>query len=479
MARGLQFLSRGRQWLSRSVSRAGRSTEPQEPTSEASSHSASTRVANRLLGELEGIAGRVRRASRSSVSSSNRVHPGEEEESRPQPSSGAKDSFSSPVPCWQGGTSSDTLPDFVGTQSDASTKYIPSELPWPSQSSAGTESVSFVDHDTVGSARVLKAQVKAAVGEACKVKEWTGKQYKLVRTLEKADRNQGCVQLMEQIGTGRFAAVKQMPLSWTRSGPSEFNLHYPDSPEQPWFDIGIVQYLKGQEYPFICEFFGAFQDATNSYFAFSYALHGDLFAWCGSLPPLGEEREAVCKPVCKQLITAVRWLHDLGIAHRDLSLENVLLTQDEEGCLQLKVIDFGMASLKRKCKADSDVLGKPTYQAPETHLQGIYDEFLADNFAVGVMCLAMLSYDLPWRSTRSGECEAFDYAASFGLKKFLSKRQAWNCPGKSQLEVLSGPFVKLVQGLLAFNPRHRLHLGEHCFRLDGWRPSAWDMQWLA
>lgn len=81
---------------------------------------------------------------------------------------------------------------------------------------------------------------------------------------------------------------------------------------------------------------------------------GDLFEWCfrPTVPAPGVEREAHMRPIVAQLLVAVRWLHGLGIAHRDLSLENVLL-EDSGAELRVKLIDFGMATMKRKVRSVS------------------------------------------------------------------------------------------------------------------------------
>ena len=101
-------------------------------------------------------------------------------------------------------------------------------------------------------------------------------------------------------------------------------------------------------------------------------------------------------PIVGQIFTAVCWLHDLGVAHRDLSLENILLT-DNGGSMQVKLIDFGMSTTQRVCKRE--LRGKQSYQAPEMHGPE-YDAFLADEFALGVVLFAMAVQDYPWTSTK-------------------------------------------------------------------------------
>lgn len=56
-----------------------------------------------------------------------------------------------------------------------------------------------------------------------------------------------------------------------------------------------------------------------------------------------------------------------GIVHRDLKLENILLTDPDQGCVDIKIVDFG---LSRFCSMADGVglttmCGSPAYVAPE------------------------------------------------------------------------------------------------------------------
>ena len=63
-------------------------------------------------------------------------------------------------------------------------------------------------------------------------------------------------------------------------------------------------------------------------------------------------------------------MHELGIAHRDLKLENVMLTKSETGGQNesLRIIDFGLSGHFDADKAQAQlkgVVGTPHYMAPE------------------------------------------------------------------------------------------------------------------
>lgn len=303
------------------------------------------------------------------------------------------------------------------------------------------------------------------------IQAWDPEEYILNSLLQEAVRNHGRVDLMQKKSGEKFA-VKRMPNRWVREGDREFNEQYPTASERPWVDIGLVRYLNTIQYPYACELIGVFRDEENTYVTVSLATQGDLFSWCDRDPRPGPAREAVMLPIVGQIFTAVRWLHDLGVAHRDLSLENILLT-DNGGSQQVKLIDFGMSTTQRVCKRE--LRGKQSYQAPEMHGPE-YDAFLADEFALGVVLFAMAVQDYPWTSTKKNSCQLFEYISTFGLMKFLKKRKLRK--GTEHLsDVLSTELAQLIDSMLQLEPGNRLCLGESCFSGEA-RRSVWDEVWI-
>ncbi|CAK0792993.1 unnamed protein product, partial [Prorocentrum cordatum] len=324
-------------------------------------------------------------------------------------------------------------------------------------------------------ASMLREDMDASAAD---ILPWDGRRFRRVKQLQEAKRNHGCVELMRESGT--FVAVKKMPTRWIRGSPDEFDSRHPDSVERPWMDVGLVRRLNEISYPYSVKLLGVFADEKSTYVVSSLASEGDLFAWCDREPKPGPRREAAMHPLASQIFKGVRWLHDLGIAHRDLSLENILL-HSENGDLRIKIIDFGMATLDRLASASAEV-GKQSYQAPEVHLSQPCDTIMTDPFSLGVVLFAMAAQDYPWKSTARNTCELFEYACMFGFTKFLGKRRLRKGAGESLAEVFSPNFTALLASLLATDVEKRLTLGEKCFDTpengSDRKNSVWDCKWM-
>lgn len=95
-----------------------------------------------------------------------------------------------------------------------------------------------------------------------------------------------------------------------------------------------------------------------------------------------------------QLMVAVHYAHERGVAHRDLKPENVMVTPAG----QVKVMDFGLARAADS-KTLTDVgaaLGTPKYIAPES-IAGSGSGVGSDQYTLGVLAYEMLTGQLPFQ----------------------------------------------------------------------------------
>ena len=78
------------------------------------------------------------------------------------------------------------------------------------------------------------------------------------------------------------------------------------------------------------------------------------------------------------------------IVHRDLKPSNIVVTEDEEGNEQIKVLDFGIAKLlQTENKATEKFVGTPRYCSPE-QLQGLKLDNRSDIYSLGIVLMIVL-----------------------------------------------------------------------------------------
>ncbi|KAF7793187.1 hypothetical protein EIP86_004296 [Pleurotus ostreatoroseus] len=100
--------------------------------------------------------------------------------------------------------------------------------------------------------------------------------------------------------------------------------------------------------------------------------------------------------VFRQICDGVEYLHSLGLAHRDLKLDNCVMTTDNI----VKLIDFGTATVfhypgKKTTKA-TGVVGSDPYLAPEILQNEEYDPRKTDVWSVAIIFLCMILRRFPW-----------------------------------------------------------------------------------
>ncbi len=96
------------------------------------------------------------------------------------------------------------------------------------------------------------------------------------------------------------------------------------------------------------------------------------------------------------VIAAVGAAHAHAIVHRDLKPENVFLSPREDGAVEVRVLDFGVAkfaaSLSTPALTESgDRLGTPRYMSPEQARGARGVDHRADLWSIGLMLYEMLS----------------------------------------------------------------------------------------
>ncbi|HYM61211.1 MAG TPA: serine/threonine-protein kinase [Thermoanaerobaculia bacterium] len=109
-----------------------------------------------------------------------------------------------------------------------------------------------------------------------------------------------------------------------------------------------------------------------------------------------------------QALTGLEHLHSMGLIHRDISPENIMLSQDHHGKLLVKVIDFGIAKQLAEGESGQGLtqtgmfLGKLKYASPEQAgflKEGEHIDPRSDLYSFGIVMYEMLAGRAPFQAT--------------------------------------------------------------------------------
>ncbi|MCS6799443.1 MAG: protein kinase [Myxococcota bacterium] len=103
--------------------------------------------------------------------------------------------------------------------------------------------------------------------------------------------------------------------------------------------------------------------------------------------------------ILEQMCAALARAHDLGVVHRDLKSDNIMLLVRGGRQDFVKILDFGLAHLARdpRLAPKGAVFGTPEYMSPE-QARGEDATASSDLYALGILFFEMVTGQLPFRS---------------------------------------------------------------------------------
>ena len=106
------------------------------------------------------------------------------------------------------------------------------------------------------------------------------------------------------------------------------------------------------------------------------------------------------KTIMQQICSALRYMHDQQIWHRDLKPDNIFLHSDLDGQEIVKLLDFGTASLQATESSLTDgFVGTAKYASPEQVRMDVELDGRSDLYSLGVILYRLLTGELPIESS--------------------------------------------------------------------------------
>ena len=262
----------------------------------------------------------------------------------------------------------------------------------------------------------------------------------LIKSIGKG--NYGEVYLTQKKGRPEYYATKKMERSLCER---------PENLKRLQYEISILKVLN---HPNIVKFYGLKKTTNHWYLITEYCNGGSLL---GNLQkymtnyrrPFPEE---VVQYLMKQIVSALNYLHFNKIIHRDLKLDNILVTfknEYDKSSLNMmkaiiKIIDFGFAT-KLNGPLTFTALGTPTNMDPQIleHINtGIpnsgYNEKV-DIWSLGTLCYQMVVGHMAFSGSSMEELFQKVKKGNYSLPMTLSKE-----------------VVSFINGMLQQDPNKRL-----------------------
>ncbi|KAH7914616.1 kinase-like domain-containing protein [Hygrophoropsis aurantiaca] len=217
--------------------------------------------------------------------------------------------------------------------------------------------------------------------------------------------------------------------------------------------------LEEIDHPFVVNLRYAFQDDENCFFVLDLMLGGDLRF---HLERLGHLPEETVRFYIAEISSALAFLHENHIMHRDLKPDNILL--DERGHAHLT--DFNIAVHFSERRMLTGIAGSMAYMAPEILTKRGYT-YTIDWWSLGVCAYELLFGRRPFRGKTNSDLTHSISKDSLRFPEDADKK-------------CSRAGMQALKGFLERDPGHRLACKSHGEGFEQLQKHPWfqSIDWV-
>ena len=200
-------------------------------------------------------------------------------------------------------------------------------------------------------------------------------------------------------------------------------------------------------HPYICGMREFITHASHHYMVFECIDGGQMLDYIISH---GRLRERAARKFARQIGSALEYCHRNSIVHRDLKIENILISKSGN----IKIIDFGLSNLYAPDRHLSTFCGSLYFAAPELLNAKVYTGPEVDVWSFGIVLYVLVCGKVPFDDQSMPALHA-------KIKRGLVEYPAW----------LSNECKSLLGRMLVTNPMERATLTEvlsHPFMTKGY-----------
>ncbi|XP_045106416.1 serine/threonine-protein kinase 32B-like [Portunus trituberculatus] len=208
-----------------------------------------------------------------------------------------------------------------------------------------------------------------------------------------------------------------------------------------------IEILASLSHPFLVNLWFSFQDAEDMFLVVELLVGGDLRYHLHQGVQFGDTSVRL---FLLEAASALTYLHERNIIHRDIKPDNLLL--DEEGHVHLT--DFNIATVVKPGQLATSMSGTRPYMAPEVY-ECAADECLGYGAAVDWWSLGVAAYEV-----RRGR-RPFDIHSSTSLADI---RRMFQVTPRFSSDVDPG-LAQMILGLLVLDPSRRVQSLEKIYKI--------------
>ena len=207
-------------------------------------------------------------------------------------------------------------------------------------------------------------------------------------------------EIQENLEKGKYGLIKKGINKITKQEVviSTFSKKYmlPSDLEQINTQIEILRIVK---HPNIATLYDVYENEDFIYLISEYYSGSDLFNYFEKKKFHLKEKQVV--RIVQQLCSLIYFLNEYGIVHRDLKLENILMTNDTDEA-DIKILDFFSAIFLGPSYYKNEIISSISYCCPEILLNKHWDKKV-DIWSLGVITYFLLSGYLPYEDDDNNE----------------------------------------------------------------------------
>lgn len=200
-------------------------------------------------------------------------------------------------------------------------------------------------------------------------------------------------------------------------------------------------------HPYICGMREIITHTNHHYMVFEMIDGGQMLDYIISH---GRLRERAARKFARQIASALDYCHRNSIVHRDLKIENILISKNGN----IKIIDFGLSNLYAPSRHLSTFCGSLYFAAPELLNAKVYTGPEVDVWSFGIVLYVLVCGKVPFDDQSMPALHA-------KIKRGVVEYPAW----------LSQECKSLLSRMLVTNPLERATLAEvmvHPFMTKGY-----------